>query len=238
IVIAEESGTDGWCQTTVRLEGDRLTSRTVFPDAKVGMGKTAFPSGLPPRSALSLSTERGATLAVRNVRLRPINTNSLFNGKDLTGWKIFPGRKSVWTVTDNGEINVKNGNGDLQTEAKFGDFILQLECISNGKHLNSGIFFRCRPNEYQNGYEAQIRNEFTKEPTQKYVIEEYDPQTHKLQAKKEIKSTAVDYGTGAIYRRVPARKEVAKDGEWFTLTVLARGNHFATWVNGIQVVDC
>ena len=36
---------------------------------------------------------------------------------------------------------------------------------------------------------------------------------------------------------MPARKEVAKDGEWFTLTVLAHGNHFATWVNGVQVVD-
>ena len=33
--------------------------------------------------------------------------------------------------------------------------------------------------------------------------------------KKKIKSTAVDYGTGAIYRRQPARKEMAKDGEWF-----------------------
>ena len=43
--------------------------------------------------------------------------------------------------------------------------------------------------------------------------------------KKEIMATAVDYGTGAIYRRVQARKEVAKDGEWFTLTVLAHGRH-------------
>jgi hypothetical protein len=52
-----------------------------------------------------------------------------------------------------------------------------------------------------------------------------------------VKSTAYDYGTGAIYRRIPASKEVAKDGEWFTLTILANGNHIATWVNGVQVVD-
>jgi hypothetical protein len=56
-------------------------------------------------------------------------------------------------------------------------------------------------------------------------------------AKKDVMSTAVDYGTGAIYRRVPARKAVAKDGEWFTLTVVAQGNHIATWVNGVQQVD-
>ena len=30
---------------------------------------------------------------------------------------------------------------------------------------------------------------------------------------------------------------VAKDGEWFTMTVVAQGNHLATWVNGVQQVD-
>ena len=97
----------------------------------------------------------------RNIKLRPLNTKSLFNGKDLAGWKEFPGKKSKFAVSDKGELNVKDGPGDLQTDGKYDDFVLQLECITNGKHLNSGIFFRCRPNEYQNGYEAQIRNEFT-----------------------------------------------------------------------------
>jgi hypothetical protein len=50
-------------------------------------------------------------------------------------------------------------------------------------------------------------------------------------------ATAFDFGTGAIYRRVPARKEMAKDGEWFGMTIVAHGNHLATWVNGVQVVD-
>jgi hypothetical protein len=61
--------------------------------------------------------------------------------------------------------------------------------------------------------------------------------THKLLGKKEAMFTAVDFGTGAIYRRQPARKEVAKDKEWFTMTLIAHGNHFATWVNGIHVTD-
>ena len=68
-------------------------------------------------------------------------------------------------------------------------------------------------------------------------IEDYDPKTNKLVGKKEIKSTAFDFGTGAIYRRVPARKEMSKDNEWFGMTILAQGNHLATWVNGVQVVD-
>jgi hypothetical protein len=189
------------------------------------------------RPQLEWSVGSGSSLSLKNVKLRPGNMKPLFNGKDLAGWKEFPGKKSKFAVTPDGAINIKDGPGDLQTESKYGDFVLQLECISNGKYLNSGVFFRCRPNEYQNGYEAQIRNQFTAEPTQEYVLEEYDPESHKLLAKKKERFTAVDYGTGAIYRRQPARKEVAKDGEWFTLTVVAYKNHFATWVNGIQVTD-
>jgi hypothetical protein len=30
---------------------------------------------------------------------------------------------------------------------------------------------------------------------------------------------------------------MAKDHEWFTMTVVAHGNHLATWVNGTQTVD-
>ncbi len=175
-------------------------------------------------------------LALRNIKYKPAATQSLFTAKDLSGWKVFPGKKSEFAVID-GTINIKNGPGDLQTEKKFGDFVLQLECISHGEHLNSGVFFRCRDGEYQNGYEAQIRNQFTDKPTQKYLLEEYDPESHKLLGKKEALFTAVDYGTGAIYRRQPARREVAKDNSWFTMTVVAHGNHLATWVNGIQVTD-
>ena len=128
-----------------------------------------------PASRCFIGFEGGGQLMLRNIKLRPLNTKSLFNGTDLTGWREFPGKKSKFTVTDKGAINVKDGPGDLQTIGKYQDFILQLECNSNGKHLNSGVFFRCRDNEYQNGYEAQIFNKFSPDPTQKYLVEEYDP---------------------------------------------------------------
>jgi hypothetical protein len=217
--------------------------------------KTAFGSGavkpLPGQEFGSLSfsadagfpvpirveTPAGTTVRLRNIKLRPRLATILFNGKDLTWWKEFPGKKSHFTVTPEGWLNVKDGPGDLQTEGQWGDFVLQLECISNGKHLNSGIFFRCRPGEYQQGYEAQIRNQFTDEPTQEYTLDDFDPKTNERKGKVKVKSPAVDFGTGAIYRRMPARKATSRDGEWFTLTVVAHGRHFATWVNGIQQVD-
>ena len=122
----------------------------------------------------------------------------------MAGWKEYPGKKSRFTVTKEGWLNVKEGPGDLQTEGQWADFVLQLDCVSNGTHLNSGVFFRCLPGQYQQGYEAQIRNQFTDRPTQEYTVEDYDPGSHRLTGKRKVRSTAVDYGTGAIYRRVPA----------------------------------
>jgi hypothetical protein len=201
-----------------------------------------IPAGtIRPVTPIELSLPAGTTARVSRAVLQPLGMGQLFNGKDLTGWKMFKGNprqeKSKWAVSKEGWLNLKDGPGDLQTEKLYDDFVLQLECKSNGKHLNSGVFFRAIPGKYQQGYEAQIHNNFTADPPRKYQVEEYDPKTHKPLGKKVVQSAAVDYGTGAIYRRVPARKGIAKDGEWFTMTVVARGRHIATWVNGVQVVD-
>jgi Domain of Unknown Function (DUF1080) len=188
-------------------------------------------------SPISFAVGGGVHLELRDVVLLPLGHKPLFNGKNLEGWKEFTGKNyaSKFTVNDKLELNVKNGPGDLQTVGQFGDFILQLDCVSKGPHLNSGIFFRCRAGEYQNGYEAQIHNKWG-EP-KPYVVEVRDPTSNELIDKQKVMSNAVDWGTGAIYRRVPARKDVAKDGEWFTMTIAAQGHHIATWVNGLQVVD-
>ena len=187
----------------------------VFSGARVPKG---LPTVQPATSQISFAVNAESKLKLKSIKLKPIETNSLFNAKDLAGWKVFvdPKRnKSQWTVTREGWLNVKNGPGDLQTEKKYDDFILQFDCISNGKALNSGIFFRCMPDQYQNGYEAQIQNGF----------------------KDNDRTKPADFGTGAIYRRIAARKVVPNDNEWFTMTVLAHGKHIATWVNGYQTVD-
>ena len=187
-------------------------------------------------STIGFEVAKGDKLSIRNIKLRPDNMKSLFDGKDLTGWKEFPDRKSKFTVTKEGWLSIKNGPGDLQTTGQWADFILQLECRTNGDNLNSGVFFRCQPGKYQQGYEAQIQNQHAKTP-KAYTIDVYDPQTHQLKEKQKVENWSQDYGTGAIYRRVPARRAVAKDREWFTMTVVTHGRHIATWVNGIQVVD-
>jgi hypothetical protein len=192
------------------------------------------------RPVFRFETPAGTTLLLRSIKLRPLDMKPLFNGKDLTGWKKYEGdnkrNKTEFSVTKEGWLHLKNGPGDLQSEKQFDDFVLQVECRTNGKNLNSGVFFRCIPGDYQNGYEAQIHNGFAAAPKE-YTVEEYDPKTHELKDKKKVKSAALDYGTGAIYRRVPARSQAGRDNEWFTMTVVAQGQHIATWVNGIKQVD-
>ena len=231
----------GWHRLHMTVKGARIVQASFESKGLLGgagMGMKRPPSTSAPASShIALA---GNGFVVRNIKLKPLGTKPLFHGKDLSGWKKFeadPKRaKSQFTVTKDGWLSIKNGPGDLQTTGEWADFVLQLDCRTNGDNLNSGVFFRCIPGEYQNGYEAQIQNQRA-EGQRTYTIEEYDPRTHKLRGKKTVANWAQDYGTGSIYRRVPARREAAKDREWFTMTVVAHGRHIATWVNGVQTVD-
>jgi len=173
-----------------------------------------------PHGPIVIEVPAGHQVAFSKLAVKLVGLKPLFNGTDLTGWTLYTGdagkRKlaSKFDVTSKGELHVVDGPGDLQTTGKYADFCLQFDCQTNGKQLNSGIFFRCLPDQYQNGYEAQIQNGYLGERT-----------------------NPVDFGTGAIYRRVKSRKVVSNDNEWFTMTVLAQGKHIATWVNGYQTVD-
>ena len=164
--------------------------------------------------------------------------------------------------------DLKNGNGDIQTEGQWDDFVLQIEVLSNGPHLNSGVFFRCIPGLFWSGYEAQIRNEWISDVTLKdgtkltgsLTVKGDDAslQVYTVQGKraqqprsKEVKKfnkadivevidhrdIPIDFGTGAIYNQQPARKVVSNDHEWYTMTIVANGNHLAVWVNGYQTAD-
>jgi hypothetical protein len=198
-----------WHSYEIAAEGPRFRVKL---DGKQVLDYTdAQPLG---RGFIGLQLNKGRA-EFRDIKLKPLSLESLFNGRDLTGWKPFAGKPSVYSVTADGNLNVKNGPGQLETERRFGDFVLQLEVFSNGAHLNSGIFFRSIPGEFQQGYESQIQNGY----------------------KEGDRTKPMDCGTGGFYRRQNARKVVADDFAWFGMTLLASDKHMATWVNGYQVSD-
>ena len=172
---------------------------------------------------IGLQYNKDKKIEFRNIKLKPLGLEPIFNGKSLAGWKVVepakkPAQPAVWTA-EKGAIHVVHGGGQLETKRTWADFILQLDVRTNtsdpNRHPNSGIFFRGDPGTYWGGYESQIRNEY----------------------KDGDRTKPVDYGTGAIYNCVAARRIVAGDNEFFAQTLVVRGPHMAVWVNGYQVTD-
>ncbi|MBX7104545.1 MAG: DUF1080 domain-containing protein [Gemmataceae bacterium] len=160
----------------------------------------------------------GGIVRLRSLEVRPWfdSTSDLIHPGSTDGWRIHPDEKykSRFHFDQAGILTIKDGPGDIQTKKTFGDFVFQGEARTAADHLNSGIFFRCLPGQYQQGYECQIRNQV-------------DGRT----------GQPIDFGTGGIYRRAAARAIVARDKEWFTVTILARGRQLSTWVDGWMTCD-
>lgn len=81
---------------------------------------------------------------------------TLFNGKDLSGWRS-PGSgvPRGWSVV-NGNLTSTGSAGNIISEAKFWNFILHLE-YRVGAHSNSGVGLRGR-------YEIQVLEDYGRPP--------------------------------------------------------------------------
>jgi hypothetical protein len=198
-----------WHTMHVTLIGDKIT--TSVDDKKIVEYKLTQTI---PRGHIAIQANSG-TVAFRNLKMKPLGAKPLLNRRDLTGWKVFPDKKCDYSITQNGELEVKNGPGMLESEKSFADFVLQWEVKTNGKNLNSGIFFRQIPNEFTLGYECQIHNGY----------------------KDNDRTKPLDCGSGGFYRRQDARFVNGNDNEWTRMTLVVHGPHMAAWVNGVQVSD-
>lgn len=168
--------------------------------------------------------ELGPEVVVAGLVLRPTEAQSLFNGRDLDGWREkyqpnLPTEKTAKWSVERGVIHARGGPGALEYVGKtglplYGDLIAQLTIRTCREHTNGGFFFRNQPGTALMGYEAQIHNKV------------YD-----------TKAGVHGWSTGAIDDRQHARRLMATDGQPFVMTVVAHGPHIATWVNGYQTTD-
>lgn len=212
--IARSPGEEKWRTAVIKVEGNHFTASL---DGEPVLDFKDVTENLRTSGRIGLQKNAGL-VKFRNVFLKPLSTQSIFNGNDLTGWHSVPGSKSEFTVADEA-ISVSNGPGFLESDESWSDFVLQFDAKTNGDGLNSGVFFRLIPGTEEapsNGYELQIENVF-----------QNDDRT-------QPKDNA---GTGAIFRRTKARWVIPNDHEWFTMTLIAHGPRIATWVNGFQITD-
>lgn len=140
---------------------------------------------------------------------------TLFNGKDLTGWQIHLWEDTpTWTI-QKGVLHSTGGKGYLRTVNSYRDFELTLEARvydSGTARGNSGVYIRSQPHanqgvEYPPAYEVQIDHGDGNNPT------------------------------GSLYNRHKAAPTSVKDGEWFRMRILAVGPHIQVWVNDQPVLD-
>jgi hypothetical protein len=101
-------------------------------------------------------TGRRAPALERSATPKWGNAIELFNGKDLSGWKMSPANSGkAWTV-ENGALTSPGNGPELINEQEFEDFRLHVE-FNCGENANSGIYLRGR-------YEVQIETDSIAEP--------------------------------------------------------------------------
>ena len=137
----------------------------------------------------------------------------LFGGKDLVGWTNARGAAPGpgWVVED-GAMRLdksKGHGGDIWTQRRFGDFVLDLEFKTEG---NSGIFVRTdKPTDnVQTGIEIQID----------------------LPAKTPNK-----HSVGAVYDLLAPSKDPTKPNEWNRAVVTCKKNVLTVEMNGEKIVN-
>lgn len=143
---------------------------------------------------------------------------SLFNGKDLSGWRAHGAEK--WVV-ENGEIlgeSTVGKYGYLTTEKTYRDFLLRVRFKCEGEG-NYGVFLRSR-----------ITGQSETGPDIEGTQVEVDPKRH----------TGGIYesgGRGWVALPTEEGERAIKPRDWNDLEIAIEGKHVVTRLNGVQIVD-
>lgn len=187
---------------TAKADGDqlKLTTSTVGDDGKV-RGKADFKG------------KRIAPIPAKPdlAKVKYAEPISLFNGKDLTGWKTFGSKDNGWKVADGLLVNEapqepgKHKNyANIRTEREFQDFNLKLE-FRVPKNGNSGVYLK-------GIYEVQVADSYGKGLDSHYC--------------------------GGLYSRITPTENASKPaGEWQNYDITLVERHLTVVLNGKKVID-
>lgn len=148
-------------------------------------------------------------IAAEDETLEPI-----FNGKDLTGWKV-PEPNPFWSVKDSvlvGNQEDPKGKGHvLETEKIYGDVIVETE-VKWTAGADTGIFLRKGQR-----WQCQIG----------------------VSRSKKVDMTCSLYLPKVGYDAAPAKNvdKLLKVDDWNKIKIDARGPKFKVWLNGEQVLE-
>lgn len=185
------------------MKGKKMTGVAVSPSRdRMSISKTKFEAWkLPPvPQAPDLSKVKYG---------QPLE---LFNGKDLTGWRLInPRQVNGFKVVDGVLVNdpvQKEGErvsyGNIRTDKEFEDFNLKLD-VNVPKGSNSGVYLRGM-------YEIQVLDSY----------------------QKELDS----HNMGGLYSRVSPTVSAEKPaGEWQAMDITLCDRHVTVKLNGTTIID-
>lgn len=142
---------------------------------------------------------------------------SLFNGKDLSGWKKVG--KEKWVVEDGAiyGVGVTDEYGYLATEKTYRDFhfSLRFKCEADG---NSGV----------------------------YIHTAFEGDTPRVIAGRQIEiDRTLNHHTGGVYGDgkgwvawpKPNMETVIRPNDWNDMLIEVEGNHYVVHLNGIEILN-
>ena len=142
------------------------------------------------------------------------SNKSLFNGKNLDGWKVHGTEK--WYV-ENGVLVCESGPdkqyGYLSTDKVYKNFIVTLK-FKQEANGNSGVFIRSGIEGTKiSGWQVEVA-----------------PKEHHTGGIYE------SYGRGWLIQPKPEDEKELKTGKWNTLKIKVVGDEVTTWLNGRRMV--
>jgi hypothetical protein len=144
-----------------------------------------------------------------------VDKTVLFNGIDLTGWKIYGTEK--WYVKDNlliCESGPDKGYGYLATEKFYDNFILTLE-FNQESDGNSGVFFRSNIEGIKiSGWQVEVA----------------PPGSHSG-------GIYESYGRGWLIQPPSEYDDVVVLNQWNFMKIKVFNNEVTTWINGIKMIN-
>ncbi|HCQ38656.1 MAG TPA: DUF1080 domain-containing protein [Verrucomicrobiales bacterium] len=141
---------------------------------------------------------------------------SLFNGKDFTGWKV-PKNNIWWSVADEmivAKSGPKKRGSNLWSEKEFEDFDMVCDFRFDGSG-DSGVFLRDGGQQIQIGISGSLKRDMTASP---YIAGKGYPV--EAEATKGVKGV----------------KSLLRINDWNTLRVRAEGPKYDAWLNGVHVM--
>lgn len=144
----------------------------------------------------------------------PTFAQSLFNGKNLDGWKIYGTEK--W-YAENGTLVCESGPdkeyGYLGTTKEYKNFELTVE-FKQEANGNSGVFFHSSIEGTKiAGWQAEVA------PPGQHTGGIYE-----------------SYGRGWLIQPAAEKEQYLKMGEWNTMKVRVDGDDVTTWLNGHEMI--